>query len=196
MQPLLSQGKRWPSACLVGYTNAGKSTLLNALSRANAYVDDRLFATLDTKTRLTRWADGTALLLSDTVGFIRDLPHELVASFRSTLEVAREANLIITVADAADPYVREHLDVVRDTLAEIKAADIPVLLVLNKCDRPEARTALAQLTAEFADALCVSALTGTGLTALRDAMHSTGVGGETPDLGPADSAAERVVQQI
>ena len=157
-----------PAVCLVGYTNAGKSTLLNALSQADAYVDDRLFATLDTLTRRAYLHDQARMLLSDTVGFIRHLPHGLVASFRSTLEVASGADALLTVADAGDPYVREHLQVVRETLAEIGAGDVPSLLLLNKSDSPTAQEALPELRTEFPDALVISALTGTGLPALRE----------------------------
>ena len=124
----------WPLVCLVGYTNAGKSTLLNAFAPANAYVDDRLFATLDTKTRLVHVESGVNVLMTDTVGFIRNLPHGLVASFRSTLEVAGEADLLLVVAEASHPRVEDHLIVVRETVEDIGASEVPSLLLLNKCD--------------------------------------------------------------
>lgn len=156
-----------PSVGLVGYTNAGKSTILNALSAADAYVDDRLFATLDTKTRMVRLPDSREILLTDTVGFIRHLPHGLVASFRSTLDEVCEADLLLHVADASHPYVRDHCAVVYDTLADIGAQAVPQLLVLNKCDRPEAVAALPELRRIFPEALTVSALRKEGLEELR-----------------------------
>jgi GTP-binding protein HflX len=162
--------RSFPLVSLVGYTNAGKSTLLNTLSRAGAYVDDRLFATLDTKTRQVRLPDERSILLTDTVGFIRSLPHGLVASFRSTLEELAEADLLLHVADASHPFVREHMQVVTATLAEIGAQNVPVLLVLNKVDLPESQIALADLKRDFPDALPISAAAGTGLDAVKEAM--------------------------
>ncbi|MGQ9663427.1 MAG: GTPase HflX, partial [Kiritimatiellia bacterium] len=101
----------WPLICLVGYTNAGKSTLLRALTGAETLVDDRLFATLDTKSRIMRLPSGRRVMVTDTVGFIRNLPHTLVASFQSTLEETTEADLLLVVTDIAHPYVSEHLAV-------------------------------------------------------------------------------------
>jgi GTP-binding protein HflX len=169
--------REWPVVCLVGYTNAGKSTLLNALAGAGAYVDDRLFATLDTKTRKVWLAPSREILLTDTVGFIRNLPHGLIASFRSTLSVATEADLLLVVVDAAYPRVADHIDVCFRTLREIGAGDVPHLLVLNKCDTEgavsakEAATAtLPLLAGEHPQALPVSALTGYGLDLLKQAI--------------------------
>ena len=125
-----------PRVALVGYTNAGKSTLFNAITGADAYADDRLFATLDpTVRRIT--LPGGAAMLADTVGFVRDLPHDLVAAFRSTLSEAREADLLLHVIDAADPLRDERIAQVDAVLAEIGAGDIPQLLVYNKIDRVE-----------------------------------------------------------
>lgn len=157
----------WPTVSLVGYTNAGKSTLMNALSGAEAYVDDRLFATLDTKSRLVRVREGMDILLTDTVGFIRHLPHGLIASFRSTLEEVAEANLLLHVADAGHPHVREQCEVVFDTLVEIGASEVPFLLVLNKSDRPAARKMLPELMALSPKAIPVSALNGEGIDFLK-----------------------------
>jgi GTP-binding protein HflX len=162
----------WATASLVGYTNAGKSTILNALSSADAYVDDRLFATLDTKSRRVRLPDDRDVLITDTVGFIRHLPHGLIASFRSTLEEVKEADLLLHVADAGHPYVREHCDIVFDTLAEIDAKGVPFLLVLNKCDRPEARQALSELMRQYPGAVAISALNNEGLDLLKTRMAS------------------------
>ena len=124
-----------PRVALVGYTNAGKSTLFNALTGSGVYADDRLFATLDPTVRRV---DGVApLVLSDTVGFVRDLPHELVAAFRSTLAEAREADLLLHVIDAADELRDERIGQVDKVLEEIGAGDIPQVLVFNKIDRIE-----------------------------------------------------------
>src|SRR5688500_895666 len=120
-----------PRVALVGYTNAGKSTLFNALTGAEAYADDRLFATLDPTVRRLEVASG-AVVLADTVGFVRDLPHELVAAFRSTLSEAREADLLVHVVDAADPLREERIRQVDEVLADIGAGDLPQLLVFNK----------------------------------------------------------------
>ena len=123
-----------PRVALVGYTNAGKSTLFNALTGADAYADDRLFATLDPTVRRIALPSGHAVL-ADTVGFVRDLPHELVAAFRSTLSEAREADLLLHVIDAADPLRDERIAQVDAVLQDIGAGDIPQLLVFNKLDR-------------------------------------------------------------
>ena len=164
------RGKRqWPVVSLVGYTNAGKSTLLNRLSGADAYVDDRLFATLDTKTRLLRM-DANKVLLTDTVGFIRNLPHGLVASFRSTLDVAVQADLLLIVVDASHPRMQDHLAVCRATLAEIGADHVPALLVLNKCDLAGAAETVAHAAERDPHAIPVSAHSGLGLDTLRLAI--------------------------
>jgi len=160
----------WPVVSLVGYTNAGKSTLLNALSEADAYVDDRLFATLDTKTRKVWLTPSRQVLLTDTVGFIRNLPHSLVASFKSTLDVAVQADLLLIVVDAAYPRVDDHIAVCHSTLAEIGAQDVPHLLVLNKCDRGSADNAVLHVTENYPHAVPVSAKTGYGLDLLKRAM--------------------------
>ncbi|MFD0740408.1 ribosome rescue GTPase HflX [Lysobacter koreensis] len=123
-----------PRVALVGYTNAGKSTLFNALTGAEAYADDRLFATLDPTVRRIELSGGAAVL-ADTVGFVRNLPHELVAAFRSTLSEAREADLLLHVVDAADPQRNERIAQVDLVLNEIGAGDIPQLMVFNKIDR-------------------------------------------------------------
>lgn len=124
-----------PTIALVGYTNAGKSTLLNALSGADVYVANQLFATLDPTTRRITLPGGRVVLLSDTVGFIQKLPVALVAAFRATLEEITEADLLLHVVDASHPHTWDQVDVVEDTLAEIGASRIPKILVLNKIDR-------------------------------------------------------------
>ncbi len=159
----------WPLVSLVGYTNAGKSTLLNALTDSAAYVDDLLFATLDTKTRRLDLGGGHAALLTDTVGFIRRLPHGLVASFRSTLDVAAESELLLIVADAGHARLNDHLRVVHNTLREIGADRVKRLLVFNKCDTlsPDRRDTIRQ---RWPDALLASAARGTGLDEIRRAI--------------------------
>ncbi|HEU4780911.1 MAG TPA: ribosome rescue GTPase HflX [Steroidobacteraceae bacterium] len=124
-----------PSLALVGYTNAGKSTLFRALTGADAYVADQLFATLDPTVRKITLPGNTPVVVADTVGFIRELPHELVAAFQSTLTEAREATLLLHVVDVSDPRRDEHIDEVNRVLAEIGAADLPQILVFNKIDR-------------------------------------------------------------
>jgi GTP-binding protein HflX len=124
-----------PTVALVGYTNAGKSTLLNAISGADVYVANQLFATLDPTTRRIKLPNGRAVLLSDTVGFIQKLPVTLVAAFRATLEEVVEADLLLHVVDASHPLAWDQIDVVEDTLAELEATRIPKILVLNKIDR-------------------------------------------------------------
>src|SRR5690606_14746094 len=118
-----------PRVALVGYTNAGKSTLFNALSGASAYAADQLFATLDPTVRRIEGLPGGSVLLSDTVGFVRDLPHDLVAAFRSTLSEARDADLLLHVVDAADPLRDERIQQVNAVLEEIGAGDLPQLQV-------------------------------------------------------------------
>jgi GTPase len=126
-----------PSLALVGYTNAGKSTLFRSLTGADAYVADQLFATLDPTVRRITLPGGTAVVAADTVGFIRELPHELVAAFQSTLTEAREATLLLHVVDASDPRRDDHIAQVNAVLAEIGASDIPQIIVYNKIDRLE-----------------------------------------------------------
>jgi len=159
--------RAWPLVALVGYTNAGKSTLLTALTSAETYVDDRLFATLDTKTRLVHLPVGRDILLTDTVGFIRNLPHGLVASFRSTLDEVCEADLLLHVADASHSFVTEHCEVVFDTLRAIGADKIPYLLLLNKSDRANAVKALPELQRIFPDAVPISAITPAAMPGLK-----------------------------
>ena len=159
---------------LVGYTNAGKSTLFNALVKARAYAADQLFATLDTTTRQLWLADaGRSVSLSDTVGFIRDLPHGLVEAFQATLQEAADADLLLHVVDAANPGFLEQMAEVQRVLVEIGAAEVPQLLVFNKLDAlPEARRPHALVDTILIEGhplgrVFVSARTGEGLDALR-----------------------------
>jgi GTP-binding protein HflX len=144
------------AVALVGYTNAGKSRLMRGLTGDQMYVADQLFATLGTTVRILVPETRPRILISDTVGFIKDLPHDLVASFRSTLEEARDANLLLHVVDAADPAFRDQYRVTREVLAEIDAADQPCLVILNKCDLLD-DAGRALLASEFPDAILMSA---------------------------------------
>lgn len=161
-------GRQAWSVGLVGYTNAGKSSLLNTLTGAGAYAADQLFATLDTVSR--RWAvrPGVDIPLSDTVGFVRDLPHHLVASFRSTLAEALHADLLLHVVDASHPQAAEQIDAVHEVLDSLDVPRERVLGVLNKVDRGVDRFELALLKARFTEVVEVSALAGTGLDTLAD----------------------------
>jgi GTP-binding protein HflX len=150
-----------PTAALVGYTNAGKSSLLRALTGAETFVEDRLFATLDTLARETSLGDGRRLRLVDTVGFIRKLPHHLVASFRATLEEVREASLLLHVVDASHPQWEEQVQVVDTVLAQLELSALPVVHVFNKMDLVTEPVAFRErVRAGFAPVACVSATTG------------------------------------
>lgn len=152
---------------LVGYTNAGKSTLMNALTDAQTKTEDRLFMTLDTLTRKWELGNGRNVLLSDTVGFIRDLPHHLVASFRATLTEAVESDLLLHVVDTANPEAQEQIAAVDDVLESLGAGAKRTLLVLNKADAVEDEALLAILRQQHPNALLISARTGAGLDELR-----------------------------
>jgi len=143
---------------LVGYTNAGKSTLFNSLTGNNVYVQNQLFATLDTTVRKLKLNKTHQILLSDTVGFIRKLPHNLVASFRSTLKELLEANLILIVLDASSILIDEHLDTIKQVLSDLGANDIPKSIVMNKIDQVYQEQELKRLRSDFPDALFISAL--------------------------------------
>jgi GTP-binding protein HflX len=152
--------------CIVGYTNAGKSTLLNALTEAGTFVEDRLFATLDTKTRKWTPARGVEVLLSDTVGFVRNLPHQLVASFKATLEEAVFADLLLHVIDVSNPDVVDQIESVEAVLAEIGCAEKPMLEVFNKADAITDVGPLEMLQTLHPEAVTISAKTGLGLAEL------------------------------
>jgi len=155
---------------LVGYTNAGKSTLLNALTGADELAEDKLFATLDTRTRRWRLPGWGPVLLSDTVGFIRDLPHRLIASFKATLEETRQADLLLHVADASSPQVDDQIAAVRGVLEELGVEEKDTLLVLNKIDAIPERVAREQVLARYPHALAISARSGAGLPDLARAV--------------------------
>jgi GTP-binding protein HflX len=155
---------------LVGYTNAGKSTLMNALTGAGVYVEDKLFSTLDTRTRQWHLKEWGRVLLSDTVGFIRDLPHHLVASFKATLEETRQARLLLHVVDASNPVAEEQIRAVNRVLKEMGCADKPTLLVLNKVDNLTDRSYLDVLMRHHPRAVAVSAAKRQGLVELAEAV--------------------------
>jgi GTP-binding protein HflX len=142
---------------LVGYTNAGKSTLMNVLTEADVYVENKLFATLDTTVRVFTLPSGVDALLSDTVGFIRKLPTHLVASFRSTLAETAEADVILHMVDVSHPYFRDHIKVVEATLLSLKIVDKPCILVLNKIDLMDEYIGLSAIEEEFKDSIFISA---------------------------------------
>jgi GTP-binding protein HflX len=159
-----------PAVSLVGYTNSGKSSLLNRLTGSQVLVEDQLFSTLDSTTRRLEIEDGQAVVISDTVGFIRKLPHELIAAFRSTLEVVRDADLLIHVVDAThQDTMPERVQAVQEVLSDIGASEVPSVTVFNKVDaiEPAARTRLSE---REPDAIITSALTGEGIEDLLRAI--------------------------
>ena len=161
-----------PTVALVGYTNAGKSTLFNRLTRADAYAADQLFATLDPTVRRLHLAPGLEVALADTVGFVRDLPHELVAAFRSTLQEAREADLLLHVIDAADPERMDRIRQVNEVLESVGAQGLPQVAVYNKIDRTgEAPRADVDADGRI-DRVWLSAHSGQGVDLLLGALHA------------------------
>ena len=156
---------------IVGYTNAGKSTLLNYLTDAGILSENKLFATLDPTTRKLELPSGESILLTDTVGFIRKLPHHLVKAFRSTLDEVKYADMLLVVSDINDPEVKEHIEVTREVIADLDSSDKPILYVYNKCDAGEGNP-----TGRISDdSVAISALTGEGvsdlLVAIEEELH-------------------------
>jgi GTP-binding protein HflX len=160
------QRSRLHQIAFVGYTNAGKSTLLNRLTSAEVLVENKLFSTLDPATRRLALPGGEVVLASDTVGFVRKLPHELVEAFRSTLEEVREADLLVHVVDVSQVDAEDQIAAVNDVLTEINAIDVPQFVVLNKFDlveTPEQKTNYERLLRVYEDAVTISAATGEGI---------------------------------
>lgn len=161
---------RIPVAAIVGYTNAGKSTLLNKLTGADILAEDKLFATLDPTTRSLKLSGGQEILLTDTVGFIRKLPHHLIEAFKSTLEEARYADIILHVVDASNPQMDEQMYTVYETLQNLKVGDRPVITVFNKQDRVETEEIVRDFRADYT--VKISARTGEGLADLTDTIEA------------------------
>lgn len=173
-----------PAVALVGYTNAGKSTLFNALARSEVYVADQLFATLDPTVRRVEDFSFGSMTLADTVGFVRDLPHELVAAFKSTLTEAREADLLLHVIDGADPLMPEHIAQVDAVLSEIGAGEIPQIQIINKIDVSGTQPHVeAPGEGRIRARVYLSAATGAGVDGLRSAIE-------------AEFGGERVVRRL
>ncbi len=162
-----------PRVAVVGYTNAGKSRLVNALADADCKVEDRLFSTLDPRVRAASLGAHSRVLLVDTVGFLRKLPHHLIASFRSTLEVVSEADLFLHVVDASHPTCEDHLRVTRQTIARLGGVERPEILVFNKADQVDADGYLQRLRTLYPEAEIISAQCGWGLEELRERLRNS-----------------------
>lgn len=175
------------SVSLVGYTNAGKSTLFNALTKAGTYAADQLFATLDTTTRRMFLPDVGQIVLSDTVGFIRDLPHALVAAFHATLEETAGSDLLLHVVDSASPDRDQQIDAVNQVLAEIGAAAVPQIIVWNKIDATHAEAGIDRDDCARISRVRLSARTGEGLNLLRSALTEIALEHRDQAMGQADS---------
>jgi GTP-binding protein HflX len=185
----------FPTAALVGYTSAGKSTLLNALSGADVYADPKLFATLDPTTRRTQLPGGKPILVTDTVGFIRRLPHHLVAAFRATLEETIEADVLLHVVDASSPEMEEQMEAVLEVLTDLHIQDKPIVTVLNKIDLVKDTYRLRELVSNQPDTVYVSALTGDGLKQLMITVERVLAHAERRKRQEAADARERELEQ-
>jgi GTP-binding protein HflX len=182
-----------PVVALVGYTNAGKTTLFNRLSGAALEAKDQLFATLDPTIRRLTLNPGEQVLLADTVGFVRDLPHELVAAFRATLTETRDAALLLHVIDASDPHHEDRTRQVEGVLAQIGASEVPMLRVYNKCDN---LADSAELAAPDSAKISVSARTGAGLDRLLEAIRAQAVGMPVAGQLRLEPAQSRIRAQL
>ncbi|MEJ0090301.1 MAG: GTPase HflX [Limisphaerales bacterium] len=160
------QRSQWPLASIVGYTNAGKSTLLNKLTGSTVLAEDKLFATLDPTTRRLKLPTNQNVLLTDTVGFIKKLPHGLVEAFKATLEEVVQADLLLHVVDISHPQAQEQIDAVNTVLMEIGAAKKPVLMIFNKIDQVNGGGTLNRLREKYPNSVAISARTGEGITPL------------------------------
>ena len=184
------------TVCIVGYTNAGKSTLFNTLTAAGTYADDKLFATLDTKTRAWKLEKGTEVLLSDTVGFVRDLPHNLVASFKATLEEVVHADLLLHVLDVGHPHAQQQYQTVHEVLNDIGAKDKPEILLLNKIDTEEGEENWPFWRTLHPNAVPISAKTGKGIENLVEAVYGTVRGQQVEVELEADTANGRLISYL
>lgn len=180
---------------IVGYTNAGKSTLLNRLTDAGILAEDKLFATLDPTTRKFTLPCGVDILLTDTVGFIRNLPHHLINAFKSTLDEAVFADIILILVDASDPEATSQLNVTEKLLAELGAADKPTLYVYNKCDRAEYGFGHIKL-ADDSNSVAVSALTGDGLDTLVEKLEAVVQNGKSNETFIIPNSDQGVVNRL
>lgn len=188
--------ENFPRVALVGYTNAGKSTLLNWFSKAGVLVEDRLFATLDSTVRLVTLSPTHRILLSDTVGFIRKLPHHLVASFKSTLEEVAESDILLHVIDVSHPLFEEQITVVNETLADIINDPKPTIMVFNKIDKLESRSVFKYLGETYADAVFISAARSINMKGLEDkimGMLDESISEQTMTFGQDDY---QIISQI
>ena len=166
-----SQGRKdFTKISLVGYTNAGKSTLFNLLTRSDVFAEDKLFATLDSTTRTFELGQNQKLLLSDTVGFIRKLPPHLIASFKSTLKEVKEADIILHIIDFSNPYYEDHIQVVEDTLKELNCEKKTLLKIFNKIDLVNDRGKINLVRNKYDSAIIISAQRGINITALKDKL--------------------------
>lgn len=161
---------KYTRAALVGYTNAGKSTLLNLLSGSDVFVENRLFATLDPTTRVVTLTQGNQILMTDTVGFIKKLPPQLIASFKSTLEEITEADLLLHLVDTSNKNFEEQIRVVRETIEDLNASDKPTLMVFNKIDRLTDRSILQEISAAYQNPIFISAARGINSLGLKEAV--------------------------
>jgi GTP-binding protein HflX len=184
------------TVCIVGYTNAGKSTLFNTLTAAGTYADDKLFATLDTKTRKWRLERGVEVLLSDTVGFVRDLPHNLVASFMATLQEVIHADLLLHVLDVGHPHAERQFHTVHEVLEEIGAKDKPELLLLNKIDTEKGADKFPEWRTLYPNAIPLSAKTGKGISQLLEAVHEFVRGQQVEVILEADTTNGKLLSFI
>jgi GTP-binding protein HflX len=184
------------TVCIVGYTNAGKSTLFNTLTAAGTYADNKLFATLDTKTRAWKLERGTEVLLSDTVGFVRDLPHNLVASFKATLEEAIHADLLLHVLDVGHPHAEQQFESVHEVLDEIGVKGKPEILLLNKIDTEEGEAKFPYWRSLHPGAIPISARMGTGLDELQESVFQAVRGQQVDVTLEADVANGRLISFI
>lgn len=155
-------------AALVGYTNVGKSTLLNLMSGSDVFVENRLFATLDPTTRLVPLNTSVSILMTDTVGFIKKLPHHLVASFKSTLEEVTEADILLHLVDIANPYFEDQINVVQETLEDLGAGDTPTIMVFNKIDILKDRSILGTMSEKYSNHAFISAVRGINILGLKE----------------------------
>jgi GTPase len=187
------------NVALVGYTNAGKSTLMNAMARTDVLAEDRLFATLDTRTAQLHLDGVPNSVLSDTVGFIRKLPHELIASFHATLAEVREADLLLHVVDSANPGMDEQIRTVEEVLKGIEAHHVPMIVVFNKIDRAASPTLVQAYRGRYQDSVAISAKTGEGLDQLRAAIIAKALSQReivTVQVSVSDGAVQAYLRRI